>query len=221
MYINVRDFFFNFTVYASFKNTFSVAVVLNLSFLEFFVFWCFLLFLSSFLLQTVRAPDKSPRIGAWIPAISRIPTVRDWHVHGERTEHARQPNGAQDSTISPSISGTGSLRETTRLQGQATSPSLRSKVYAALVKTCARRNTARLHPCCARRTSLRALDSPDKAQHQLSPQKLRIPIPCYTSYNIISPSYTHLPGVMTTLALQTSLILVIRKIHSLYSSFLI
>ena len=34
------------------------------------------------------------------------------------TAHARQPDGAQDSTISPSISDTGSLRETTRFQGQ-------------------------------------------------------------------------------------------------------
>ena len=100
------------------------------------------------------------------------PTVQDRHVHGERTEHVRQPDGAQDSTITPSISGTGSLRETTRLQGQATSPSLRSKVYAARVKTCAWRTTAHLHPCCALRTSLRVSDSPDKAQHQLSPSKL-------------------------------------------------
>ena len=46
-----------------------------------------------------------------------------------------------------------------------------------LVKTCARRNTAHLHPLCAQRTSLRASDSPDKAQHQLSHPKLRIPIP--------------------------------------------
>jgi len=131
-------------------------------------------------------------------------------VHGEQTEHARQPDSAQDSTISPSISGTGSLRETTRLQGQTTtSPSFRSKVYAALVKTCARRNTTHLHPFCAQRTSLRASDRPDKGQHQLSPPKLRIPIPCYTSYNTISPSYTPLPGVMTALALWTSLILVV------------
>ena len=111
-------------------------------------------------------------------------------------------------TISPSISRTGSLRKTTRLQGQA-SPSFRSKIYAALVKTCARRNTAHLHPLCAQRTSLRASDSPDKVQHQLSPPKLRIPIPYYTSYNTISSSYTSLPGVMTALALQTSLILVV------------
>jgi len=133
------------------------------------------------------------------------------HVHGERTEHARQTDGAQDSTISPSVSGTGSLRETTRLQpeGQGTSPSLRSKVYAARVKTCARRNTTRLHPCCARHTSLRASDSQDKAQHQLGLPKLRIPIPCYTSYNTISPSYMPLPGVMTALVLQTSLIPVV------------
>jgi len=39
MYINIRDIFSKFTVYASFKNTFSVAVMLNLLFLEFFVFF--------------------------------------------------------------------------------------------------------------------------------------------------------------------------------------
>jgi len=45
------------------------------------------------------------------------------HVHGERTEHARQPDGAQDSSISPNFSDTGSLRKTTRLQGrQGTCP---------------------------------------------------------------------------------------------------
>jgi len=38
---------------------------------------------------------------------------------------------------------------------------------------------------------------------------LSIPIPCYTSYNTILPSYTLLPGVMTVLALWTSLILVV------------
>jgi len=41
MYINIRDILFIFTVYASFKHTFSVAVVLNFSFLEFLVFFCF------------------------------------------------------------------------------------------------------------------------------------------------------------------------------------
>ena len=128
-------------------------------------------------------------------------------MHGEWTEHARQPDGAQDSTISPSISDTGSLRETTRLQGQVTSPYRRSKVCAVRVKTCARRTTTHLHPCCALRTSLRASDSLDKAQHQLSPPKLRVPIPCNTSYNTILPPYTPLPGVMTALALRTSLIL--------------
>ena len=56
-------------------------------------------------------------------------------------------------------------------------------------------------------------DSPDKVQHQLSPPKLRIPIPCYTSYNTISPSYTPLLGVMTALTLRTSLILVV-KFHA-------
>ena len=90
-----------------------------------------------------------------------------------------------------------------------TSPSLRSKAYTARAKTCARRTTAHLHPYYARHTSLRASDSPDKEQHQLRPPKLRIPIPCYTSYNSISPSYTLLPGVMTALALRTFLILVV------------
>jgi len=77
----------------------------------------------------------------------------DRHVHGERIGHAQQHDGAQDSTISPSVSGTGSLRETTRLQAHMTSPSLRSKAYAARDKTCARRTTAHLHSCCARHTS--------------------------------------------------------------------
>jgi len=90
-----------------------------------------------------------------------------------------------------------------------TSPSLCSKAYAVRAKTCARRTTAHLHPCCARHTSLRASDNPDKARHQLRPPKLEIPIPCYTSYNTISPSYTPLPGVMTALALRTFLILVV------------
>ena len=121
----------------------------------------------------------------------------------------RQPDGAQDSTISPSVSGTASLRETTRLQGQVTSPSLRSKPYAPRAKTCARRNNAHLHPCFARRISLRASDRSENAQHQLCPPKLRIQIPCYTSYNTISSSYTLPPGLMTALALQTSLILVV------------
>jgi len=93
--------------------------------------------------------------------------------------------------------------------GPGTSPSFHSKVYAALVKTCTQRNTAHLHPLCAQCTSLRSLDSQDKVHHQLSPPKLRIPIPWYTSYNTISPSYTPFPGVMTILALWTSLILVV------------
>ena len=38
------------------------------------------------MLQTVRAPDKNPRIGTWISAISRILTVWDQHVHGEQTK---------------------------------------------------------------------------------------------------------------------------------------
>jgi len=91
-------------------------------------------------------------------------TVKGLNMHGNPTARRTQP--------SLPVSGTGSLRETTRLQGQVTSPSLRSKAYAVRVKTCAWRNTAHLHPRCARRTSLRALDSLDKAQHQLSPPKL-------------------------------------------------
>jgi len=39
MYINVKIFFFNFTVYAFFKHTFSMAVLLNFSFLGFFVYF--------------------------------------------------------------------------------------------------------------------------------------------------------------------------------------
>jgi len=97
----------------------------------------------------------------------------------------------------------------------APNPSFRSKVYATLVKRCARRNTVHLHLFCAQRTSLRASDSPDKGQHQLSPPKLRILIPYYTSYDTISPSYTPLPGVMTALTLRTSLILVV-EFHAVY-----
>jgi len=74
--------------------------------------------------------------------------------------------------------------ETTSLQGQMTSPSLHSKVYAALVKTCAWRDTSHLHPSCARGTSLRASDSLDRVQNKLSPPKLRIPIPCYTKHHL-------------------------------------
>ena len=107
----------------------------------------------------------------------------------------------------PSLPASQALAPCTRQPGfrARPSPSLRSKVCAALVKTCARRNTTHLHPYCAQCTSLTASDT----QHQLSPPKLRIPIPCYISYNTISPSYTPLPRVMTTLALQTSLILVV------------
>ena len=64
-------------------------------------------------------------------------------------------------------------------------------------------------PSLLRSTHESESDSPDKPQHQLSPPKLRIPIPCYTSYNTIPTPYTPLPGVMTALALRTSLILVV------------
>jgi len=122
-------------------------------------------------------------------------------MRGNPTAHRTQPSLPSSQALAPCARQPGFRA--------STSPSFRSKVYVALVKTCARRNTAHLHPLCAQRTSLRASDSPDKTQHQLSPPKLRIPIPCYTSYNTISPSYTPLPGVMTALALQTSLILVV------------
>jgi len=64
--------------------------------------------------------------------------------------------------------GTGSLRETTRLQGQVTSPYLRSKVYAVRVKTCAQRTTPHLHPCCALRTSLRASARTARKKHNIN-----------------------------------------------------
>jgi len=123
---------------------------------------------------------------------------------GNPTAHRTQPSLPASHALAPCARQPGF-----RARQVYTSPSFRSKVYAALVKTCAWRNTTHINPLCAQRTSLRASDSPDKAQHQLSPPKLRISIPCYTSYNTISPSYTPLPGVMTALALLTSLILVV------------
>jgi len=80
-----------------------------------------------------------------------------------------------------SISGTGSLRETTRLQGQTTIPL----------------------------KSLRCTSQDMRSEKHYTSPKLRIPIPYYTLYNTISPSYTSLPEVMTVLVLQTSLILVV------------
>ena len=125
------------------------------------------------------------------------------HLEAELLTHEEIPTHVQ------------ALPPCARQPGFRASPSFHSKVYATLVKTCAWRNTAHLHPLCAQRTSLRASDSPDKAQHRMSPPKLRIPIPSYTSYNTISPSYTPLPGVMTALALRTSLILVV-EFHAVY-----
>ena len=89
---------------------------------------------------------------------------------------------------------TGPCKTPIKLCRCLTSPSFRSKVYATLVKTCARRNTVHLHPLCAQRTSLRSSDSPDKAQHLLSPPKLRIPIPYYTSYKPSRPLTRLFPG---------------------------
>jgi len=54
-----------------------------------------------------------------------------------------------------------------------------------------------------------SVGQPRKSTTSIESPKLRIPIPCYTSYNTMLPSYTPLPGVMTALALQTSLILVV------------
>jgi len=123
------------------------------------------------------------------------------NMRGNPTAHRTQPSLPVSQALAPCARQPGFRA--------STSPSFRSKVYAVLVKTCAWRNTTHIHPLCAQRTSLRASDSPDKAQHQLSPLKSRILIPFYTSYNTISPSYTPLPGVMTALTLWTSLILVV------------
>jgi len=126
------------------------------------------------------------------------------NMRGNPTAHRTQPSLPASQTLAPCA-----RQPAFRVRFFGTNPSFRSKVYATLVKTCAWRNTAHIHPLCAQRTSLRASDIPDKTQHQLSPPKLRIPIPCYTSYNTISPSYTPLPEVMTALVLWTSLILVV------------
>ena len=116
------------------------------------------------MLQTVRAPESLRFQGSRQFGIDTC-MVNGPNMRGNPTARRTQPSLPVSQALAPC--------ETTRLQGQATSPSLRSKVCAARVKTCAGRNTARLHPSCARRTSLRVLDSPDKAQHQLSPPKLR------------------------------------------------
>jgi len=127
------------------------------------------------------------------------------NMRGNPTAHRTQPSLPSSQALAPCARHPGFRARP--------NPSFRSKVYAVLVKTCAQRNTVLLHPLCAQCASLRVSDSPDKTQHQLSPPKLRIPIPYYTSYNTISPSYTPLPGVMTVLALWTSLILVV-KFHA-------
>ena len=132
-------------------------------------------------------------------------------MHGERIKHARQHDGAHDSTISQQCLRHWPPARDNQSSGPGDKPfsSIRSlRCTRQDIISGARRTTAHLHPC-ARHTRRRASDSPDKAQHQLRPPKLRIPIPCYTSYSTISPSYTPLPRVMTTLALRTSLILVV------------
>jgi len=115
------------------------------------------------------------------------------NIRGNTTARRNQPSLPVSQALAP-------CAKTTRLQAQATRTSLRFKAYAERAKTCAWRITVHLHPCCAQHTSLRASYSTDKVQHQLRPPKSRIPIPCYTSYNTTSPSYTPLSGVMTVLA---------------------
>jgi len=75
---------------------------------------------------------------------ARLTKALVWTV--ERTKHARQPDVNHLCQWLPARDN----------QASGPGPSLRSKVYAARVKTCARRNTAHPHPCCARRTSLGA-----------------------------------------------------------------
>ena len=53
-----------------------------------------------------------------------------------------------------------------------------------------------------------SVGQPGQSTTSIESPKVKNPNP-YTSYNTISPSYTPLPGVMTALALQTSLILVV------------
>jgi len=57
-----------------------------------------------------------------------------------------------------------------------------------------------------------SVGQPGQSTTSIESPKVKNPYPIisgYTSYNTISPSYTPLPGSMTTLALQTSLILVV------------
>ena len=110
------------------------------------------------------------------------------HMRGNPTAHRTQPSPPASQALASCVRQPGFRAR------PCTSPSFRSKVYTTLVKTCARRTTAHLHPLCAQRTSLRSSDSPDKAQHLLSPPKLRIPIPCYTSYKPSRPLTRLFPG---------------------------
>jgi len=138
----------------------------------------------------------------WTPMMATQEWMTTQYDQLSDTCMANRPNMRGNPTAhrtQPSVPASHALAPFARQPGFRTRPCFRSQVYAVLVKTCARRNTVHLHPLCVQRTSLRASDSPDKAQQQLSPPKLRIPIPCYTSYNTISPSYTPLPGVMTAL----------------------
>jgi len=103
--------------------------------------------------------------------------------------------------------------QTTRRQAQVISPFPQS-LWRSITSTLqalpfSRRTPAIFHPRRTWQYHLRALDSPDKEQHHLRPQKLRTPLCMPHLIQHHSISYTPLPGVMTELALCTSLILVL------------
>ena len=68
------------------------------------------------------------------------------NIRGNPTAHRTQPSLPTSQALAPCAR---------QPDFRATSPSFRSKVHAVLVKTCARRNTAHIHPLCAQRTGLR------------------------------------------------------------------
>ena len=142
------------------------------------------------MINTLKFKKKEEEIKSAIQA-SDTCMANGPNMRGNPTAHWTHPSLPASQALDPCARQPGFRA---RRDNQATSPSFCSKVYAALVKTCARRNTAHLHPLCAQRTSLRSSDSPDKAQHLLSPPKLRIPIPCYTSYKPSRPLTRLFPG---------------------------
>ena len=97
-------------------------------------------------------------------------------------------------------------------------PSFRSKVYKPFFSLQNLRCTSqdmRSEKHCTSPSFLRttheseSVRQPGQTTTSIESTKVKNPILCYTSYNTISPSYTPLPGVMTALALRTSLILVV------------